>query len=111
MSWGIVETSAGSLLLAVGRDISEQRAAEARLRAVAALGERALAGADPADLASEAIELLRTLLPIAGAEVRLADGSALASYGSLPQTGRAAGDRRTATSCSSPPSAIWPTRS
>ena len=47
MSWGIVETTAGPLLLAVGRDISEQRAAEARLRAVAAMGERALAGADP----------------------------------------------------------------
>jgi diguanylate cyclase (GGDEF)-like protein/PAS domain S-box-containing protein len=77
MSWGIVETNAGPLLLAVGRDISEQRAAEARLRAVAALGERALRGADPADLASEAIEMLRSLLPVAGAEVRLADGSAL----------------------------------
>jgi diguanylate cyclase (GGDEF)-like protein len=82
-----VETSAGSLLLAVGRDISEQRAAEARLRAVAALGERALAGADPADLAGEAIELLRTSLPLAGAEVRLAGGSALASYGSRADGG------------------------
>jgi diguanylate cyclase (GGDEF)-like protein/PAS domain S-box-containing protein len=84
MSWGIVDTTAGSLLLAVGRDISEQRAAEARLRAVAALGERALRGADPADLAKEAIELLRGLLPVVGAEVRLADGSALASSGPIP---------------------------
>jgi diguanylate cyclase (GGDEF)-like protein/PAS domain S-box-containing protein len=85
MSWGILETSAGPLLLAVGRDISERRAAEARLRAVAAIGERALAGADPADLAGQAIALLRTLLPIAGAEVRVADGSALAASGSVPE--------------------------
>ena len=47
MSWGIVETVSGPLLLAIGRDISERRAAEMRLRAVAAMGERALAGADP----------------------------------------------------------------
>ena len=87
MSWGIVETTAGSLLLAVGRDISEQRAAEARLRAVAAMGERALAGADPADLAGEAIERLHKLLPIAAAEVRLAGGSSLASYGPNPDAG------------------------
>jgi diguanylate cyclase (GGDEF)-like protein/PAS domain S-box-containing protein len=87
MSWGIVETSAGSLLLAVGRDISEQRAAEARLRAVAAMGERALAGADPADLAFEAIERLRKLLPVAAAEVRLAGGAALASHGPDPEAG------------------------
>ncbi|HET8758862.1 MAG TPA: PAS domain S-box protein, partial [Solirubrobacteraceae bacterium] len=43
MSWGIVETAAGKLLLAIGRDVSERRAAETRLRAVAAMGERALA--------------------------------------------------------------------
>jgi diguanylate cyclase (GGDEF)-like protein/PAS domain S-box-containing protein len=87
MSWGIVETSAGSLLLAVGRDISERRAAETRLRAVATFGERALAGAEPVDLAGEAIQLLRSLLPIAGAEVRLADGSILAPYGPLEDHG------------------------
>ena len=87
MSWGIVETSAGRLLLAVGRDISEQRAAEARLRAVAALGERALAGADPQDLAGEAIELMWASLPLGGAEVMLATGSALASHGSLMDAG------------------------
>ena len=85
MSWGIVETTTGPLLLAVGRDISERRAAEARLRSVAAMGERALAGADPGDLASEAIELMRTMLPVAGAEVRLGDGSAFASDGPLPE--------------------------
>ncbi len=85
MSWGIVETIAGSLLLAIGRDISERRAAEARLRAVAAIGERALAGADPADLAAEAVELMRTTLPIAGVEVRLAGGPALASQGRITE--------------------------
>ena len=87
MSWGIVETSAGQLLLAVGRDISEQRAAEARLRAVAAMGERALAGADPADIAFEAIERLRKLLPVAAAEVRLSGGASLATYGPDPEAG------------------------
>jgi diguanylate cyclase (GGDEF)-like protein/PAS domain S-box-containing protein len=81
MSWGIVETSAGRLLLAIGRDISERRAAEMRLRAVAALGERALAGADPADLAGEAIELLRVTFAIERAAVRLADGEILAEDG------------------------------
>jgi diguanylate cyclase (GGDEF)-like protein/PAS domain S-box-containing protein len=83
MSWGILETTGGPLLLAVGRDVSERRAAEARLRAVAAIGERALAGADPADLAGQAITLLRTLLPIGGAELRTRDGSALAASGSV----------------------------
>ena len=82
MSWGIVETVAGPLLLAIGRDVSERRAAEMRLRAVAAMGERALAGADPADLAREAVELMRVTLPVAGAEVRLADGDVLAEDGS-----------------------------
>jgi PAS domain S-box-containing protein len=81
MSWGIVESSSGPLLLAIGRDITQRRAKEARLRAAAAMGERALAGADPVDLAAEAVELMRTTLPIAGAEVRLADGTAIASYG------------------------------
>ncbi len=81
MSWGIVETTAGPLLLAVGRDISERRTTEERLRAVAAMGERALAGADPADLATDAIEVMGRTLPITGAEVRLAGGTMLASAG------------------------------
>ncbi len=85
MSWGILETTGGPMLLAVGRDISERRAAEARLRAVAAIGERALAGADPADLAGQSIALLRTLLPIDGAEVRMTDGSALAGSGQVSE--------------------------
>src|SRR3984885_349487 len=82
MSWGIVETTAGPVLLAVGRDISERRAADTRLRAVAAMGERALAGAEPAELAGEAIELLRRLLAVQAAAVTLVDGSVLAGYGS-----------------------------
>ena len=76
MSWGIVETEAGPLLLAIGRDISERRARVARLRrqseqqqAVAALGERALGGADVADLAVEAAERIVLALPAAYAEI------------------------------------------
>jgi diguanylate cyclase (GGDEF)-like protein/PAS domain S-box-containing protein len=87
MSWGVVETDAGALLLAVGRDISQRRAAEARLQAVAAIGERALAGAAPVDLAAEAVKLVRTTLPIAGAEVRLASGDVLASDGPTTPAG------------------------
>src|SRR3954468_13214650 len=71
MSWGIVETEAGPLLLAIGRDISDRRAAMDGLRrqsaqqaAVAALGERALAGADVADLAAEAVEHMQRTLPV-----------------------------------------------
>jgi diguanylate cyclase (GGDEF)-like protein/PAS domain S-box-containing protein len=79
MSWGIVGTNVGPLLLAVGRDISERRAAEQRLRALAAMGERALAGASPTDLAGEAIELLRDALPATRAEVRLRGDDGLAS--------------------------------
>jgi diguanylate cyclase (GGDEF)-like protein/PAS domain S-box-containing protein len=81
MSWGIVETEAGKLLLAIGRDVSARRAADRRLRAVAAMGERALAGADPRDLAREAVELMRATLPVAGALVRLGDGTVLAHDG------------------------------
>src|SRR4051795_12867849 len=88
MSWGIVETEAGPLLLAIGRDISDRRAAMARLRrqsdqqaAVAALGERALAGADVADLAAEAIERMRDTLPVSHVAIRRG-GETLAAWGS-----------------------------
>ncbi len=84
MSWGVVDTSAGSLLLAIGRDISKQRATEDRLRAVAAMGERALSGTDPWELASEAIELLCRTLPVAAAEIRLAGGPPLTVNGPMP---------------------------
>jgi diguanylate cyclase (GGDEF)-like protein len=61
---------------------------------VAAIGERALGGADPADLAGQAIALLRTLLPIEGAELSMADGSKLAGSGSVsePDVRLAVGD-------------------
>jgi diguanylate cyclase (GGDEF)-like protein/PAS domain S-box-containing protein len=70
MSWGIVDTPDGPLLLAIGRDISARRAAERRLRAVSALGERALAGAPLEELAADAVEQLRLLLPLERAELR-----------------------------------------
>jgi diguanylate cyclase (GGDEF)-like protein/PAS domain S-box-containing protein len=82
MAWGVVRTAAGPLLLAIGRDISERRTEEARLRAVAAIGQRALAGGDPVNLARGALEILRSRLPLAGARVRRADGSPLVSDGS-----------------------------
>ena len=62
MSWGLVETGDGPLMLAVGRDVSQRLAMEARLRrssrdhaVVASLGERALAGTDPAELGSQLV--------------------------------------------------------
>jgi diguanylate cyclase (GGDEF)-like protein len=87
MSWGIVSTTAGPLLLAIGRDISERRAREAQLRAVAMMSERALAGADPADLARDALKLLTSSLPLASAEVRIVPGACLASYGPATKVG------------------------
>src|SRR3954471_7528297 len=60
MSWGIIHDDDGPMLLAVGRDITQRLETERRLRrqsdeqaAVAALGERALRGVAPADLARE----------------------------------------------------------
>jgi diguanylate cyclase (GGDEF)-like protein/PAS domain S-box-containing protein len=81
MAWGVVNTTGGPLLLAIGRDISERRTEEARIRAVAAIGERALEGADATNLAREAVELLPTRLPVLGAEIRQGDGSTLARVG------------------------------
>jgi diguanylate cyclase (GGDEF)-like protein/PAS domain S-box-containing protein len=85
MSWGIMSTSAGPLLLAIGRDITARRDAEERQHAAAGLAEHALAGADAASLADEAVEMLCTRLPIAGAEVRLAGGAALAGRGATAE--------------------------
>jgi diguanylate cyclase (GGDEF)-like protein/PAS domain S-box-containing protein len=87
MSWGVVQTNNGPLLLAVGRDVSERRRAEKRLRALRDMGERALAGAEPQELADEAVELLCSALPLTGAEVRLSGGTVLASSGSPIQAG------------------------
>jgi diguanylate cyclase (GGDEF)-like protein len=83
MSWGVVEGTGGPLLLAIGRDISERHASEKRWRGLATISQRALAGADPAVLATDALELMRANLPICGAEVRLATGAVLASTGEL----------------------------
>jgi diguanylate cyclase (GGDEF)-like protein/PAS domain S-box-containing protein len=84
MSWAIAEHGAdGPLLLVIKRDVSGRRAAERRLRALATISQRALAGADPAVLATDALELMRATLPISGAEVRLATGGVLASTGEL----------------------------
>ena len=79
MSWGIVETSRGPVLLAIGRDISDRLASEARLRAVAAMAERALSDPDPRHLASEAVAALTDTLPVAGAEVRLSPAGPVAA--------------------------------
>jgi two-component system cell cycle sensor histidine kinase/response regulator CckA len=89
MSWGIVETDTGPLLLAIGRDISERRTREARLRrqseqqaAVAALGERALAGATLGELSSEAVERIRATVAVARVVVTGASGEdELAAWG------------------------------
>jgi diguanylate cyclase (GGDEF)-like protein/PAS domain S-box-containing protein len=81
MSWGIVETPAGPLLLAIGRDISARRAAERRLRAVSALGERALAGAPLEELAADAVEQLRLTLPLERAELHTGE---VVAYGGEP---------------------------
>ncbi|HET6548723.1 MAG TPA: bifunctional diguanylate cyclase/phosphodiesterase [Solirubrobacter sp.] len=87
MSWGIVETEAGPLLLAIGRDMTAHREAMGRLKrqsrqvaAVAALGERALSGADVSDLAAEAVERMRETLPLGRVAVRRAD-EILAEWG------------------------------
>jgi diguanylate cyclase (GGDEF)-like protein/PAS domain S-box-containing protein len=88
ISWGIVHTDDGPLLLALGRDISARRVTEARLRAVVALGERALAGVDAATLAGEAVVLMAETLPIAGAQVRTAAGVVLAAIGVMAEPGQ-----------------------
>src|SRR3954470_14753019 len=88
MSWGIVETEAGPVLLAIGRDMTAHREAMARLQrqsrqvaAVAALGERALSGADVCDLASEAVERMRETLPVLKRVEVQRDGAVLAAWG------------------------------
>ena len=95
MSWGIVETEGGPLLLAIGRDMigtgdarRGQRLA-CRWRRWASARWRAPTSAD---LAAEAVELMRETLPLAGAEVRV---SALGDrvVRDLSSTRRAGADR------------------
>jgi diguanylate cyclase (GGDEF)-like protein/PAS domain S-box-containing protein len=85
MSWGVVDSTGGPLLLAIGRDVSDRHASEQRWRALATISQRALGGADPAILATDALELMRANLPISGAEVRLAKGTVLASTGEITE--------------------------
>jgi diguanylate cyclase (GGDEF)-like protein/PAS domain S-box-containing protein len=76
MSWGVVETDAGLLMLAVGRDMSQRLEAERRLKrrsaehaVVASLGERALAGADPARLGEQVVEAVARTMEVELAQV------------------------------------------
>jgi diguanylate cyclase (GGDEF)-like protein/PAS domain S-box-containing protein len=87
MSWGIVETEAGPVLLAIGRDMTAHREAMARLKrqsrqqaALVGLGERALSGADVCDLAEEALERMRETLPLRHVAVTQ-DSKRLAGWG------------------------------
>ena len=89
MSWGIVDTDQGPLLLAIGRDISARMEAEAQLRrqsgqqaAVAALGERALRGVGPQELSEEAAERVRATLGVERVAV-LAGPKEIAAWGAV----------------------------
>ena len=89
MSWGIVQSDEGPLLLAIGRNISERLETEARLRrqteqqsVVAALGERALRGVAPDDLTKEATERVRSVLGVDQVEV-LEGPREIAAWGAL----------------------------
>src|SRR3954454_20517975 len=89
MSWGIVETDEGPLLLAIGRDVSERLKAGERLQrqseqeaAAAALGERALRGVAPEDLSEDAAERVRTTLGVDRVAV-LAGPKEIAAWGAL----------------------------
>ncbi len=89
MSWGIIETDQGPLLLAIGRDISERVDTESRLRrqsdqqaAVAALGERALRGVGPSELSEEAAERVRATLGVERVAV-LAGPKEIAAWGAF----------------------------
>jgi diguanylate cyclase (GGDEF)-like protein/PAS domain S-box-containing protein len=99
MSWGIVTTDDGPLLLAVGRDISERLAAEKRIRrqstqqaAIAALGEFALSGLGPIDMSREAVERVALTLGVERVAVLEPEGNGrpvgcLASWGNPVHVG------------------------
>ena len=89
MSWGIVESDDGPLLLAIGRNISERLETEQRLRrqseqqaVVATLGERALRGLAPGELSKEAAERVRAVLGVERVEV-LDGPREIAAWGAL----------------------------
>ena len=115
MSWGVVETDGGPLLLAIGRDITQRLEADRRVRrqaeeqaVVAALGERALQGVAPADLAREAAERAGSALGAARVVIGepSADGrsepQAVASWGDGEEFGRAVVDAAAAMSSPDP---------
>jgi diguanylate cyclase (GGDEF)-like protein/PAS domain S-box-containing protein len=103
MSWGIVETAEGPLLLAVGRDITRRLEDERRLRrqtdeqaVVAALGEQALRGVAPRELAAETVE--RVGMAMSADHVRIVEPGErggpqlLARWGAAPEPPTAAED-------------------
>src|SRR5204862_2601679 len=100
MSWRIVETEEGPLLVAIGRDITLRLEAERRLRrqsdeqaTVAALGERALRGVPPGDLAREAVERVGMALSAERVVIAEPDGAGLlAAWGAGPDADDVVGD-------------------
>jgi diguanylate cyclase (GGDEF)-like protein/PAS domain S-box-containing protein len=85
MSWGIVTTAIGPVLFAIGRDVSAQRRRARQSAAVAALGERALAGAGVRELAEQAVDLMRGTLQLERVAVRgFAPPVVLAAWGAAP---------------------------
>ncbi len=83
MSWGVVPTSIGPVLFAIGRDVSAQRRRSRQSAAVAALGAYALRGADLGELCAQAVSALRDTLRLERVEIRRRVPSAiLASWGS-----------------------------
>ena len=100
MSWGIVETEDGPLLVAIGRDITARLEAERRLRrqsdeqaVVAGLGERALRGVPPEDLAREAVERVGMALSAERVVIAEPDGAGvLAAWGAGPEPDGVASD-------------------
>jgi diguanylate cyclase (GGDEF)-like protein/PAS domain S-box-containing protein len=99
MSWGVVSTEDGPLLLAVGRDISERLAVEKRIRrqsaqqtTIAGLGERALSGVGPLDLSRQVVERVGMTLGVEHVAVVSSEAgdrprSSLASWGTPTEAG------------------------
>jgi diguanylate cyclase (GGDEF)-like protein/PAS domain S-box-containing protein len=82
MSWGIVATTVGPVLFAIGRDVSAQRRRSRQTAAVAALGQRALRGAGLRELGEQAVAALRETLAVTRVAIRrLAPPETLAASG------------------------------
>src|SRR5215217_2783099 len=119
MSWGIVESAEGPLLLAVGRDISRRIEDDRRIRRqsdeqalVARLGERALRGIAPADLAREAVERVGAALGASHVAILepaadgMSDPQGIASWGAADDPAVVASDATQAMRSLSPV-AVW----